>query len=128
MDFIAGVGTPIYAAAGGVVTFSEFHPEYGNMIEIDHGNDFTTRYAHASKLFVKTGTVVKRGEQIALSGATGRATGLMCISRCVTKAWRRIRRVSSQPPSTEARAVTRAGPPARVIFLLQFPRWPHVLR
>jgi murein DD-endopeptidase MepM/ murein hydrolase activator NlpD len=75
IDFIAEVGTPVYAAAGGVVTVAEFHPEYGNMVEIDHGNEFTTRYAHASRLFVKAGEVVKRGEKIALSGATGRATG-----------------------------------------------------
>jgi lysostaphin len=75
IDFMVGVGTPIYAAAGGVVTVAEFHPQYGNMVEIDHGNDFTTRYAHASKLLVKTGEVVKRGQKIAESGGTGRATG-----------------------------------------------------
>ena len=75
IDFISEVGTPIYAAAGGVVTFAEFHPQYGNLIEIDHGNDFTTRYAHASKLYVKTGAVVKRGQKIAEVGGTGRATG-----------------------------------------------------
>ncbi len=75
IDFMVGVGTPIYAAAGGVVTVAEFHPEYGNMVEIDHGNDFTSRYAHASKLLVKTGEVVKRGQKIAESGGTGRATG-----------------------------------------------------
>jgi murein DD-endopeptidase MepM/ murein hydrolase activator NlpD len=75
IDFMVGVGTPVFAAAGGVVTVSEFHPQYGNMIEIDHGNDFTTRYAHASKLLVKTGEVVKRGQEIAESGGTGRATG-----------------------------------------------------
>jgi murein DD-endopeptidase MepM/ murein hydrolase activator NlpD len=75
IDFMVGVGTPIYAAAGGVVTVSEFHPQYGNMVEIDHGNDFTSRYAHASRLFVKTGEVVKRGQKIAEVGGTGRATG-----------------------------------------------------
>lgn len=75
VDFIAESGTPIYAAAGGVVTVSEFHHQYGNMIEIDHGNDFTSRYAHASRVLVKTGAVVKRGQKIAEVGATGRATG-----------------------------------------------------
>jgi murein DD-endopeptidase MepM/ murein hydrolase activator NlpD len=75
IDFIAETGTTIRAAAGGVVTVSEFHPQYGNMVEIDHGNDFTTRYAHASKVFVKTGQVVKRGQRIAEVGDTGRATG-----------------------------------------------------
>jgi murein DD-endopeptidase MepM/ murein hydrolase activator NlpD len=75
VDFIAESGTAIHAAAGGVVTVSEFHPQYGNMVEIDHGNDFTTRYAHASRVFVKTGEVVKRGQKIAEVGGTGRATG-----------------------------------------------------
>jgi murein DD-endopeptidase MepM/ murein hydrolase activator NlpD len=75
IDFIAETGTVIHAAAGGVVTVSEFHPQYGNMVEIDHGNDFTTRYAHASRVFVKTGDVVKRGQRIAAVGGTGRATG-----------------------------------------------------
>jgi len=75
VDFAADPGTPIYAAAAGVVILSERHPEYGNMVEIDHGNDLTTRYAHASKLLVKPGTLVRRGQQIALSGSTGRSTG-----------------------------------------------------
>ena len=75
VDFIAEVGTPIFAAAGGVVTAAEFHHQYGNMIEIDHGNDFTTRYAHSSRLFVKAGDVVKRGRKIAEVGTTGRSTG-----------------------------------------------------
>ena len=75
VDFIAEVGTPIFAAAGGVVTAAEYHHQYGNMIEIDHGNDFTTRYAHSSRLFVKVGDVVKRGRKIAEVGTTGRSTG-----------------------------------------------------
>ncbi len=75
VDFIADVGTPIYSAAGGVVVFAEFHPQYGNLIEIDHGNDFTTRYAHASRLLVKAGDLVQRGKKIAEVGSTGRSTG-----------------------------------------------------
>ena len=50
MDFLADTGTPIVAAAGGVVVFAGFHPQYGYMIDIDHGNDLVTRYAHCSKL------------------------------------------------------------------------------
>ena len=50
IDFLAEQGTAIHAAAGGVVVYSDFHPQYGNMIEIDHGNDLVSRYAHASKL------------------------------------------------------------------------------
>ena len=75
IDFMAEVGTPIHAAAAGVVVYSEFHPQYGNMIEIDHGNDLISRYAHASKRLVKIGDVVLRGSRIAEVGKTGRATG-----------------------------------------------------
>jgi murein DD-endopeptidase MepM/ murein hydrolase activator NlpD len=74
-DFIADAGTPIFAAAGGVVLTAEIHHQYGKMIEIDHGNDFVTRYAHASKLLVKPGDVVQRGRKIAEVGSTGRSTG-----------------------------------------------------
>jgi len=75
IDVMAEVGTPIYAAAGGVVIFAGKHPQYGNMVEIDHGNGLVTRYAHASKLLVKVGDLVVRGVQIAKVGKTGRATG-----------------------------------------------------
>jgi murein DD-endopeptidase MepM/ murein hydrolase activator NlpD len=75
IDFIAETGTAIHAAAGGVVITAEFQPAYGNMVEIDHGGDLVTRYAHASKLLVKRGQLVKRGEEIAKVGSTGRSTG-----------------------------------------------------
>jgi len=75
IDFLADVGSPVVAAAGGIVQFAGFHPQYGFMIDIDHGNDLVTRYGHLSKLFVKTGDVVMRGRRIALSGSTGRSTG-----------------------------------------------------
>jgi murein DD-endopeptidase MepM/ murein hydrolase activator NlpD len=75
VDFVADVGTPIYASAGGVVDYAGLDAAYGNMVEIDHGNDIVTRYAHASKLFVKVGQVVRRGEKIAEVGSTGRSTG-----------------------------------------------------
>ena len=75
VDFIADVGTPVVAAAGGVVQFAGFHPQYGNMIDIDHGNDLTTRYAHLSKVYVKEGDVLQRGKRVADSGSSGRSTG-----------------------------------------------------
>ncbi|MDQ5960957.1 MAG: hypothetical protein QG592_2040, partial [Pseudomonadota bacterium] len=75
IDFVADIGTPVVAAAGGVVVMADRHPQYGNLIEIDHGNNFTTRYAHLSKLSVKEGQVVRRGKEIGLSGNTGRSTG-----------------------------------------------------
>lgn len=75
LDFPSEPGTPIYSAAGGVVVTQEFHSQYGNMVEIDHGNDLITRYAHASKVFVKKGDLIKRGQKIAEVGTTGRSTG-----------------------------------------------------
>jgi hypothetical protein len=75
IDFLAPPGTPVLAAAGGVVVRAELRPDYGNVIDIDHGNDVVTRYAHNSKLFIKQGDLVKRGQEIALSGSTGRSTG-----------------------------------------------------
>lgn len=75
MDFVAEVGTPVVVAAGGVVIAAERHPQYGNLIEVDHGNDFTTRYAHLSKMLIKPGQLVKRGQRIGASGNTGRSTG-----------------------------------------------------
>jgi murein DD-endopeptidase MepM/ murein hydrolase activator NlpD len=75
VDFPSEVGTPIVAAAAGVVIAAERHPEYGLMIDIDHGNDLITRYAHASKLLVQPGAFVKRGQSIAAVGNTGRSTG-----------------------------------------------------
>jgi murein DD-endopeptidase MepM/ murein hydrolase activator NlpD len=75
VDFVAPTGTNVAAAAAGVVVSAERHPQYGNFVEIDHGNDLTTRYAHASKILVKPGQLVKRGQTIAEVGSTGRSTG-----------------------------------------------------
>lgn len=75
LDFPGPMGTPIYAAAGGIVVAQQLHPEYGNMIEIDHGNDIITRYAHSSRVWVKKGDLVKRGQKIAEVGTSGRSTG-----------------------------------------------------
>ncbi|MEK8085732.1 peptidoglycan DD-metalloendopeptidase family protein [Aquabacterium sp. A3] len=75
LDFPAPTGTSIGAAAGGVVLTAETHHQYGQMIELDHGNKLITRYAHASKLLVKPGDLVKRGQKIAEVGSTGRSTG-----------------------------------------------------
>jgi murein DD-endopeptidase MepM/ murein hydrolase activator NlpD len=75
LDFPAEVGTPILAAAGGVVIVQEYHAAYGNMVEVDHGNGLVTRYAHASATFVKKGDIVQRGQKIAAGGSTGRSSG-----------------------------------------------------
>lgn len=75
LDFPADTGTPIHAAAGGVVVSVEVHQAYGNVLEIDHGNSLVTRYAHASRILVKNGDIVKRGQIVAEVGSTGRSTG-----------------------------------------------------
>lgn len=75
LDFPADIGTPIHAAAGGMVVVSHNHGAYGQLLEIDHGNALITRYAHASRLFVKNGEMVKRGQKIAEVGSSGRSTG-----------------------------------------------------
>ena len=75
LDYQADVGTPIYSAAGGLVVAQEFHPAYGNMVEVDHGNELITRYAHASKILIKKGDLIKRGQKIAEVGTSGRTTG-----------------------------------------------------
>jgi murein DD-endopeptidase MepM/ murein hydrolase activator NlpD len=75
LDFPTDVGTPVHAAAGGVVRLSEYHPEYGNLIELDHGNGLVTRYAHNSKVLVKVGDLIRRGQVISEVGTTGRSTG-----------------------------------------------------
>lgn len=75
VDFAGAVGTAIYAADGGKVTFAGWKGNYGNCIFIDHGNGYVTVYAHCSKLLVKSGQSVAKGENIARVGATGRVTG-----------------------------------------------------
>ncbi len=75
LDFPADVGTVIHAAAGGVVVTTAKHPEYGNLVEIDHGNGLLTRYAHTSKMLVKAGDLIRRGQPVAEVGNSGRSTG-----------------------------------------------------
>jgi murein DD-endopeptidase MepM/ murein hydrolase activator NlpD len=75
VDLIAVPGTPVLAAAGGVVSTNSYNSEYGNMIDVDHDNGLTSRYAHLSKSQVKVGDVVMKGQVIANVGTTGRSTG-----------------------------------------------------
>ncbi len=75
LDFPADAGSAIHASAGGVVLQVVEHPQYGLMLEIDHGRGLVTRYAHTSKVVVKTGDLVKRGQLIAEVGSSGRSTG-----------------------------------------------------
>lgn len=75
LDFTAASGTPIVAAAEGVVTRSGWEDTYGNIVEVTHAEGFITRYAHISKRRVEEGQRVKRGQHIADVGSTGRSTG-----------------------------------------------------
>lgn len=75
MDFAAPEDAPIVAAAAGIVITAGQHEQYGNMIDISHGNDIVTRYAHAARLRVRRGDIVRQGQHIADVGSTGRSTG-----------------------------------------------------
>ena len=75
LDFTAGMGAAIKAAADGIVTTAEQTPDYGKIIKINHGSGLETRYAHASKLLVKPGERVAKGQIVAQVGSTGRSTG-----------------------------------------------------
>lgn len=75
LDFPAPVGTPVHAAAGGVVVGVETHAEYGRLLTLDHGNGLLTRYAHLSRIAVAPGDIVRRRQHVADVGNTGRSTG-----------------------------------------------------
>jgi murein DD-endopeptidase MepM/ murein hydrolase activator NlpD len=75
IDVTAPMGSPIEAPAGGVVLDAGWESGYGNTVTIDHGFGIVTKFAHASKILVKTGQRVSRGQRIALVGNTGLATG-----------------------------------------------------
>ena len=75
LDLSAPSGTAIYATGPGVVTKSGWGTGYGQYVEINHGNGYLTRYAHASRLIARVGEQVKAGDHIANVGCTGRCTG-----------------------------------------------------
>lgn len=75
MDFSSPVGTPVYATGDGTVTHASWQSAYGNLVEINHGYNYTTRYAHLSQVLVKPGQSVKRGDLIGKVGNTGKSTG-----------------------------------------------------
>lgn len=75
LDFAADMGTQVFATADGVVSYADNKSGYGYCIDIDHGYNYITRYAHLSKILVPAGKKVKRGELIGLVGSTGKSTG-----------------------------------------------------
>lgn len=78
IDFAAPEGTPVNSVAAGVVTFTGARSGYGNVVEVDHGNGYMTRYAHNSVVVAHVGDRVRAGESIAKVGSTGRSTGPHC--------------------------------------------------
>jgi murein DD-endopeptidase MepM/ murein hydrolase activator NlpD len=75
VDFAGTAGSNVMAVAAGVVTWAGERTGYGNLVEINHGDGYVTRYAHNARTLVKVGQTVKRGEAVALMGSTGRSTG-----------------------------------------------------
>ena len=75
MDFSSAIGTPVYATGAGTVKSAGWESGYGNSIDIDHGFNYLTRYAHLSQILVKPGQAVKRGDLIGKVGNTGKSTG-----------------------------------------------------
>lgn len=75
LDFHARVGDPVLAVADGVVSFAGVKGGYGNVVDIDHGNGYVTRYAHNSRLTLRAGDLVRAGQEVAKAGSTGRSTG-----------------------------------------------------
>ncbi|HET9679944.1 MAG TPA: peptidoglycan DD-metalloendopeptidase family protein [Gammaproteobacteria bacterium] len=75
LDFAGAKGSDIVAVASGVVTWAGPRYGYGNLIEINHGNGYVTRYGHNYKILVEVGETVKRGQVISKMGSTGRSTG-----------------------------------------------------
>lgn len=76
VDFVGAPGATIRAAGGGRVVYSDFHPQYGNMLALDHGDGIITRYAHADRRLAEVGDVVSRGATIGVVGSSGRSTGV----------------------------------------------------
>src|SRR6201996_2746010 len=75
LDFAGSEGSKVTAVAAGLVTFAGERTGFGQMVEINHGNGLATRYAHNEKLLVKQGDMVRKGQDLALMGSTGRSTG-----------------------------------------------------
>lgn len=75
MDFAGKEGSKVVAVAAGVVTWAGERFGYGNLVEINHGNGYATRYGHNKAILVKVGDAVKKGQTLALMGSTGRSTG-----------------------------------------------------
>jgi murein DD-endopeptidase MepM/ murein hydrolase activator NlpD len=75
VDLAGPADSKIFATSDGIVISAGHRPAYGNMVDIDHGFGIVTRYAHMSKIVVKVGDRVNKGQQVGVQGSTGRSTG-----------------------------------------------------
>jgi len=75
IDFAGKLGSDVVAVAAGVVTYAGKRSGYGNLVEINHGKGYATRYGHTREILVEVGQTVKKGQLIAKMGSTGRSTG-----------------------------------------------------
>jgi hypothetical protein len=75
VDFASDAGSDVVAVASGIVTWAGPREGYGNLVEVNHGNGYVTRYAHAARVLVTVGDEVERGQAVAVVGSTGRSTG-----------------------------------------------------
>jgi murein DD-endopeptidase MepM/ murein hydrolase activator NlpD len=75
VDFASGAGSDVLAVASGIVTWAGPREGYGNLVELNHGNGYVTRYAHAARTLVTVGDEVERGQAVAVVGSSGRSTG-----------------------------------------------------
>lgn len=75
IDFAGKDGSSIKVVASGIVTFAGERGGYGNLVEVDHGNGYSTRYGHCKEILVSVGDTVKKGQEISLMGSTGHSTG-----------------------------------------------------
>jgi murein DD-endopeptidase MepM/ murein hydrolase activator NlpD len=104
LDYPADLGTPVRAAAGGVVQSADWHAEYGQLVVLDHGNGLATRYAHLSKVLVAPGDLVRRGQPIGKVGSSGRSTGPHLHFEVLVEG----------VPQNPARFLAAGSPPARM--------------
>ncbi|MEJ7747538.1 MAG: M23 family metallopeptidase [Luteimonas sp.] len=103
IDFEANLGDPVLSVADGVVSYSGVRSGYGNVIEVDHGNGYVTRYAHNSRLLLRVGDLARAGQNIAKAGSTGRSTG----AHVHFEVWENGRVVNPRKFIGDKRAVTR---------------------
>jgi murein DD-endopeptidase MepM/ murein hydrolase activator NlpD len=75
MDLAGKEGSDVISVGAGVVTWAGERYGYGNLVEINHGNGYATRYGHCKEVLVQVGDTVKKGQVLALMGSTGRSTG-----------------------------------------------------